>query len=235
MSTPGIELNLPDLPEVPISLGPLTGARGAEPRPAVPFGTRLRDALTSYLPLLLMVVLALGSWWLVKNSPQPLVPRDAAPPRSEPDYTMSGFSVQRFAPDGRLRVRIEGRQMRHYPDTDRVEIDDVTIRAWAPDGRVTQASARRALGNGDASEIQLLGGAKLRSITPAGQSVDVDSEFLHAFIDTERLRTHLPVHVKVGNSDIQAAALEYDNLAQKLELQGPMRSVLAPRAPKALR
>ena len=29
------------------------------------------DALGSYLPLLVMALLALGSWWLVKNTPLP--------------------------------------------------------------------------------------------------------------------------------------------------------------------
>jgi lipopolysaccharide export system protein LptC len=230
LSAAGIELNLPDLPEVPISLGPVAGPRETAPRPPMPIGSRVREALTSYLPLLMMVLLALGTWWLVKNSPQPLVARAKEAPRADPDYTMSGFSVQRFARDGRLRVRVEGREMRHFPDTDRIEIDDATIRAFAPDGRVTHAMARQAIANGDATEVQLLGGARVRSITPAGVPVELDSEFLHAFIDTERIRTHLPVQVRHGSSMIRAGGLDFDNLAQRLDLLGPMRGTFPPRA-----
>ena len=233
MPPAGIELNLPDLPEVPISLGPVGGPPAAGPRPAQPLLWRLWEIVVAYLPLLLMVLLALGTWWLVKNSPQPLVPREAAAPRAEPDYLMSGFSVQRFAKDGRLKVRIEGRQMRHYPDVDRIEIDDVVLRAWAPDGRETRATARRALANGDGTEVQLIGGARVRSVAPSGEPVEIDGEFLHAFIDTEQVRTHLPVRVRYGGSVLNAGSMQYDNLAQKLDLGPPVRAVMTPREVKA--
>ena len=233
MAAAGIELTLPDLPEVPIQLGPVR--LDATPRAPVPFGLRVRDALTAYLPLLLMVMLALGTWWLVKNAPQPLVVREASAPRSEPDYTMNGFTLQRFGADGRLLVRLEGRQLRHYPDTDRTEIDTVTIHAYAPDGRETVATASRALANGDASEVQLQGGAQVRSRTPDGAAVEVDSEFLQLSTRVERVQTHLPVRVRVGTSELRAAGLDYDNLARRLELKGPMRAVFAPPIRKAPR
>ena len=181
MTAAGIELNLPDLPEVPIQLGPVPGGRPPPPREMLPWSLRLRlrlrDILTSYLPLLLMLVLALGTWWLVKNSPGPLAPREATAARTDPDYTMTGFSVQRFAADGRLKVRLEGQRMRHFPATDRIEIDTVTIRAFAPDGRVTVATAQRALANGDATEVQLLGGATVRSDS---QTASVDGAGIYA-------------------------------------------------------
>ena len=223
----GIELNLPDLPEVPIQLGP--SLRPSEPRPPLPWGVRVRDALTAYLPLLLMVALALGTWWLVKNTPVLAPPSEERAARSEPDYTMRGFTVQRFGDDGRLLVRLEGRQLRHFPDTDRTEIDLVTVHAWAPDGRETVATARQALANGDASEIQLLGGAQVRGHTADGQALAIDSEFLHLFTRVERVRTHLPVQVRVGANELRAQGLLYDHLARRLELSGPMRGNFAPR------
>jgi lipopolysaccharide export system protein LptC len=232
MTAAGIELNLPDLPEVPIQLGPVPGGRPPPPREVLPWSLRLRlrlrDTLTSYLPLLLMLVLALGTWWLVKNSPGPMAPREASAARSDPDYTMTGFSVQRFAADGRLKVRLDGQRMRHFPATDRIEIDAVTIRAFAPDGRITVATAQRALANGDATEVQLLGGASVRSVTLDGAPVEIDSEFLHAFFDTERLTSHLPVKVRVGANEMRAGGISFDNLARLLELKGPMRVVFAP-------
>ena len=45
------------------------------------------------------------------------------------------------AADGSLRVKVQGTQMRHYPDTDTIEVDGVTINAYGPDGRVTTASS----------------------------------------------------------------------------------------------
>ena len=222
-----VELHLPDLPEVPISLGPLL----AGPRVAMPWHLRLRGALPSYLPLLLMLLLALATWWLVKNSPQPKQVAATAPVSTEPDYTMTQFALERFDAAGRLKVRIEGARLRHYPATDRVEIDDAQIRAYAPDGRVTLATARRALGSGDGSEVQLLGGAEVRAVDAAGAPLVMRGEFLHAFLLTERVKSHLPVTVEQVGADVHASGLEYVNATRRLDLKGPLRMVLSPRGP----
>lgn len=222
-----VELHLPDLPEVPITLGPV---RPAVQRRTAPWHLRLRDTLSSYLPLLLMALLALATWWLVKNSPRLAVPAVERPVSSEPDYTMTQFSLERFDAGGRLKVRIEGERLRHFPDTDRVEIDQARIQAFTQDGRVTLATAARALGNGDGSELQLMGGAEVTAQDATGQPLVMRGEFLHAFLVTERVRSHLPVLVSQGGTVLQAAAMDYDNAVRRLELKGPIRAVLAPRA-----
>jgi lipopolysaccharide export system protein LptC len=191
---------------------------------------RIRDALSAYLPLLLMALLALATWWLVNNTPVPGdVPRKP-PVRHEPDYTMSEFTLQRFAEDGSLRVQIDGDTLRHYPDTDMIEIDDVRVRAISADGRLTVASARRATVNGEATEVRLLGGAEVRAESrPPAPPVEMKSEFLHAFLDTERVRTHLPVWVQRGTTEVRADGLDYDHREELLQFKGNVRATIEPR------
>ena len=115
MAASGIEVNLPDLPELSIGLGPDDGPRLTPGEAGLahrrrPWGPRLRDALTTYLPFLLMVILALGSWWLVKNSPGAPKSTRAAVPAGVPDYTLHGFTLQRYGKDGRLMLTLHGRQ-----------------------------------------------------------------------------------------------------------------------------
>jgi lipopolysaccharide export system protein LptC len=228
------ELHLPDLPEVTVQL-PLPELHPADPlhagqppRAPLPWGYRLRQALSSYLPLLLMALLAASTWWLVRNTPQAPGDRAEAPPRQEPDYTMTGFAITRFAPDGRVVLRIAGEAMRHYPATDRLEIEGVRIHAIAPDGRTTDATAQRALANGDGSEVQLLGGAQVVSQLEGTEVLEMQGEFLHAFLRFERLRSHLPVRVRHGGTETRAGGLEYDHLKQQLTLNGPVRATLMP-------
>jgi lipopolysaccharide export system protein LptC len=224
------ELHLPDLPEVPISLGPTRGS--VAPHVAMPWHARLREGLSAYLPLMLMGLLALATWWLLKNSPHA---QDTAPPRvlsNEPDYTMEQFAVERFDAQGRLKLRIEGARLRHFPASDRIEVEAAQIRAIAPDGRITLAHAQRALGNGDGSELQLLGGAEVSSVDARGLPLVMRGDFLHAFFVTERVKSHLPVWVQSGHSELRAAGLDYDHPARRLELQGPLRAVLTPRVAK---
>ncbi len=223
-----IELHLPDLPDVPISFGP---APAAPVRAPLPWHVRARMALSAYLPLLLMLLLALGTWWLVRNTPGPEEARETAPLRSDPDYVMHGFEVERFDADGKLKVRIQGAQLRHYPDTDRIEVNDARIRAVGADGRVTLARADRALSNGDGSEVQLFGNAQVDGTGPRGEAIEFRGDFLHAFLKTERLRSHLPVWVRRGDSEFRAQGLAYDNLSGLLQLDGHMSALLKPLAP----
>lgn len=208
----------------PLDPLPASGPRNPPPRVQQPLWWRIGRWLSSYLPLVLMALLALATWWLVQNTPRPLEPGEPGAPRHEPDYTMEGFTMQRYAADGALRVQVQGARMRHYPDNDTLEIDGVSIRASGPDGRITTATALRALANGDATEVQLIGQAHVVFERPGAEGAVFDSDFLHAFLRTEQLRSHLPVRVKQGASDLRVAWLEYDNLARSARLGGPMRA-----------
>jgi lipopolysaccharide export system protein LptC len=209
----------------PLDPLPASGPQNPPPRPRQPFWWLVGQFVSAYLPLILMALLALATWWLVSNTPRPDEPREAAPLRHEADYTMQGVTLQRFAADGALRVQVQGTQMRHYPDTDTLEIDDATIRATGADGSVTVASARRAVSNGEATQVQLQGGARVRrEATAAAAAIEFESEFLHAFLDTERIKSHLPVRLRQGTSDLRVASLDYDNLSRTAKLGGPLRA-----------
>ena len=206
---------------------------GPEPVATASWPARVLDVVSAYLPLLMMAVLALGTWWLVRNAPTLETPRETVAPRHEPDYEMTNFVVQRFAKDGTLRTQLEGDRLRHYPDNDTLEIDRARLRAIDSDGVVTLATANRALANGDGSEVQLLGDARV--VRPAHgneQEIEFRGEFLHAFRNVEQVRSHLPVTVTQGESVVHADAMEYDNLARVIDLHGRTRATfVSPRRP----
>ena len=190
------------------------------------------DSVSLYLPVLLMGLLALGTWWLVRNAPQPLVPASPMAPSSEPDYFMRQFAVQRFDANGRLESEVQGQMARHYPANDTLEIDQVRIHARSAQGQETQASADRALSNADGSEIQLFGNAHItRQTTKAGPTqptLEFQGEFLHLWPQLERVRSHLPVRLSRGADHFSADQMEYDHLEQVLQLQGRVRGTLMP-------
>ena len=206
---------------------------GPEPVvPTAPWHLRLFDLASAYLPLAMMAVLAAGTWWLVRNAPTFEPPRAAAPPRHEPDYVMTTFVIQRFAADGRLRTQIEGDTLRHYPDDDTLEIDAARIRAIADNGTVTLATARRALANGDGSEMQLLGDARVnRPATAKEEAIEFRGEFLHAFRNVEQVRSHLPVVMTQGENVVHGENMDYDNLSQLVDFKGRSSATFAAKKP----
>jgi lipopolysaccharide export system protein LptC len=147
---------------------------------------------------------------------------------------MSGLSVRSFGPDGRLQTEVRGAVARHYPDTDTLEIDQVRIRSQGKGDRVIVATADRALSNADGTEVQLLGNAVVvrEAAVVNGKAqprLEFRGDFLHAWPQEERVRSHLPVTLLRGSKDrFTADSLEYDNLEQVLQLRGRVRGVLGP-------
>ena len=198
---------------------------------------KLRDALdrvSLYLPVVLMALLALGTYWLVRNTPEPAAPEAERPVRHDPDYFMRQFSVKTFDEKGRLQSEVRGIEGRHFPDTDTLEIDQVHIRSYNAEGKLVVATADRALSNGDASEVQLFGNAVVVREASTGPNGRLDprlefrSEFLHAYVNTERVRSHLPVVLTRGNDRFTGASMTYDNLDQVLQLRGRVRGMILP-------
>lgn len=192
------------------------------------------ERVSLYLPVILMGVLALATYWMVRSTPLLLLPGQEAPVRHEPDYFMHKFSVKTFDGAGRLKSEVLGADARHFPDTDTLEIDQVRIRSFNEEGRLTTATAKRALTNGDASEVQLFGDARVVReplLDQAGKlqpRVEFRSEFLHAFMNTERIQSNQPVQLIRGNDQFTADSMSYDNQDRVMQLQGRVRGTLVP-------
>ena len=62
-----------------------------------------------------------------------------------------------------------------------------------------------------------------------GPPLEIEGEFLHVFVNTERVRSHLPVRMRQGDDEIHAGGIDVDNLAQRVQLNPPVRSVFSPR------
>ena len=54
---------------------------------------------------------------------------------------------------------LAGLEIRHYPDNDTLEIDQVRLHSYNKDGQLTVITANKALSNGDGSEVQFFGNA----------------------------------------------------------------------------
>jgi lipopolysaccharide export system protein LptC len=193
------------------------------------------DRLTIYLPVILMGVLALGSYWLVRSTPMFAPPQAVQTPKHEFDYRMNDFSVKTFDAKGQLKNEMHGTQARHYPDTDTLEIEQFRILNFNEKGHKTTATANRAILNSDASEVQLMGDAVVvreAAVDKSGEKIprmSFRSEFLHAFMETERVKSHKPVELTRGNDQFTADSMEFDNFEQVMQLQGRVRGTLMPK------
>jgi lipopolysaccharide export system protein LptC len=189
------------------------------------------------LPLVVMGVLALGTYWLVRVTPVVPPVAEVKAVGHEPDYVMHDFAVKSFDAQGQLRSEVTGTVARHYPDTQWLEIEGIRIRSFDTQGRLTTASALRGLTNEDQSEVQLIGNARvLHEAQDTGKPnaaprMEYRGEFLHAFMHTEQVRSHKPVELIRGNDRFTADRMDFDNVDQVLTLQGRVRGTLTPQSP----
>lgn len=191
---------------------------------------RVGERVSIYLPVLLMAVLAMGTWWLVRNAPKPLRGEEQQQVSTAPDYVMEQFAIHQFDADGRLQSVMTGDEARHLPVSDTLEVDTIRTRSIAPDGMVTTTSARRGISNSDSSEVQLIGDAQVQRVLPQqpGQALRVTGEFLHAWTNEERVESHLPVVVQRGKDQFTGDSMEYDNLDQVIQLKGRVKGIIYP-------
>jgi lipopolysaccharide export system protein LptC len=196
------------------------------------------DRFLLYLPLACMAVLALGTYWMVRSEPPAALPSVPRAQTHQPDYFMDGFAVKTFDAGGRLRSEVMGDKVRHYPDTQWLEIDSIHIRSFDDKGHLTTAVADHGLSNEDGSEVQLMGHAVV--VREAGADKDGKAsppmqyrgEFLHAFMNTERLKSNKPVELQRGSDHFTADSMDFDNVEQLLQLSGRVHGTLVPTPQK---
>ena len=193
------------------------------------------ERMSVYLPVILMGFIALGTYWLARNTPT-LGPEQAkAIATHDPDQFMRRFSVKSFDPGGRLKTELLGDEARHYPDTDTLEIDQPRMRSINERGAVTLATAKKAVSNADGSEIQLMGNAVVTReahTDPSGHAtprLEIRGEYLHVYANTERVTSNKPVEIVRGEDRLNGDGMQFDNITQQLEMNGRVRVQIQPR------
>jgi lipopolysaccharide export system protein LptC len=203
------------------------------------------DRISLYAPFVLMATLALLTWWLLRLTPtfEPDVPEP--PPRHVVDYHMKNFAVRSFTHTGELKGEFLGKLASHFPDTDTLEVEALRVTGKGSDQQSLTATSDRALVNGDATELQLMGHAQVISSNanagpngaakPAGKTapIQLNSEFLHVWVNEERVSTDRPVRITQGSSQIDADSLNFDKNTQTTLLKGRVRAVFTPPAKDA--
>jgi len=184
------------------------------------------DKGLAYVPVILMGILAMLSYWLIKNTPEMEINRFRMQPKHEIDYELRSFSVRSFRQSGQLQSLLVGENAKHYADTETLEIEMPQVQVMDLNQNKTIATSSRAISNADGSELQMIGNAVLTKTTSNAKSelkndvFELRSEYLNFLMDDEIIKSHLPVQIKKENSYFNAMSMDFDNLNQTLKLKG---------------
>lgn len=197
----------------------------------------LLSRLSIYLPVMLMVLLALGSYWLLRLTPAPAEPAPERPVTRQPDFFMRGFVIKSFDERGQIKNEVRGTEGRHYPHNQTLVIDDARIRSVSDKGLVSSATARQITSNDGATDFLLEGDAVVVRQGGRGEGgrlvprVEFHGPVLRVLTEPkERVLSDQPVLLVRGNDQVTADSLDYTGNDDRVaDLKGRVNATFAPR------
>lgn len=193
------------------------------------------DQLSIYLPVVLMMVLALASYWLLRATPEPELPAPERPVSHEPDYFMKRFSVKVFENGGALKTELFGTEARHYPDTGALVVDAARIRSFNPQRQLSTATAKQITSNEAGTVFVLEGDAAVvrqAGRSPSGQllsRMEFHGQYLRVSVDPDSVMSDKPVLLVRDKDQITADNLDYQGDTRVAVLTGRVRALFSPR------
>ncbi len=191
------------------------------------------ESAQAAVPLLAVAGLAGFSWWLVQSAPKQGQAARPAVASSAPDYELEKARIVRFDPQGRMQAIVDGTAMRHYPESDKLVIDQMTLSARDPDGQGLRAVAREGEADRKTEWVHLRGDVRVTATPPAagaasgpapgGGPVQFTGEGLRIDIRQRIVSSDEPVLITQDHSRIQAQSVVYNDLTRIAELGGRVR------------
>lgn len=185
----------------------------------------MRIQAAPLFPLLLLTLLAGGTFWLDRASQIDEVSRNGKN-RHDPDFIVQDFTTRRFNPDGQLQHQLTAQIMTHYPDNDTTEVSAPSL-IYFGQTLPLHVDAERAWISKDGKEIRLIGDVRMkREADQQHAELLLKTTELRVFPDDETARTQTPVTLIEGLSTLQGNGLEASNRTQTFTLLGHVRGLL---------
>lgn len=164
----------------------------------------------------LAALAALTQWLLWLFVPEPESPPFVGPLR--PEYSLDAFQLRVFRENGLMSFEVASPRMdRHGGDGHFLvrQPEMVIHRDGEPQWQATAAESRIEA-SGD--RLELLGGARFFTFPDDPRPIDIRTERLVAYPETQLAETDVPVTVVQGRSILEGSGMRADFAASRLQL-----------------
>ncbi|MEK7768744.1 MAG: LPS export ABC transporter periplasmic protein LptC [Pseudomonadota bacterium] len=177
------------------------------------------------LPLALLVLLVVATFWLDKVVQPPATVEDGSAHR-DPDYMLEGLSVIRTDHDGVARYKLFAKKMLHYSDDDSTHLERPRLVNATPGKPAVQIKADQGELSGGNDDVYLSGNVTLsRNAGNVSNKATMVTSSLRIIPDDDIARTDKPVTITEGNTTINAVGMELDNRANVTRLLSQVKVV----------
>ena len=174
-------------------------------------------------PLLLMLALAVMSFWLERAVQAPEFDKSGKS-RHDPDFIASNFGITRMNAAGKPEYILSAERMLHYPDDDSTSVRAprlVQLRDKAPPVVVR---ADRGLISRNGEEAHFYGNVVvIREAGKGEKELRVETEYLQVVPDRDIARTDKAVTITEGRSRLSGVGMEINNKTRQFLLNSQVK------------
>ena len=166
--------------------------------------------------VVLAVLAAFTQWLLWLFTPEPESPPFVGPLR--PEYSLGGFQLQVYKEDGLLSLEVASPRMDRHGGDGHFLVHDPRMVIHREGHPQWQARAKESRIAASGERLDLSGGVRFYSLPGDPRPVDIRTERLVAFPDTQRAETDAPVTLVQGRSILRGTGLKADFATSRLQL-----------------
>ena len=199
----------------------------------------LGRAILRMMPLILMGILTLITFWLVKKSNAPEGEVLERVRLHEPDYVITNGTLSALNEAGNTKYRVLGKKVIHYDDDASIDIATPRMRLFQLDKAPVTVKADTGHLDGDLTILDLIDNAQIfrpaqaaTATEPATLRMLAQSSYFRVLINDDIIETDRPIRLEQGMSVMNSnVGGSFNNVDQSMVLSGQVRGRIE-RLPK---
>ncbi|MGZ3254939.1 MAG: LPS export ABC transporter periplasmic protein LptC [Burkholderiaceae bacterium] len=192
---------------------------------------RSSERLRLVMVIMIVVAMALGSFWVLQVVRKGLTESMPNAPRTEPDYYIENFKFVRMTNTGQVHYAVSGARLTHNPQDSSFEIQHPVIKSLSDNQPPVTASAERAVSQDDNSKVHLYNNVVLnRPASVTSEHFQFKSEYMLALPDDDIVQTDKPVELALGTSTLTGTGMYVNNATREFKLSNKVHGVYQPAA-----
>ena len=174
--------------------------------------------------LMLLALLTALTFWIDKVAEPPAAKRDGST-RHDPDYIVNNFTTLRTNGFGNPRYKLEGAEMRHFPDDDSTELTKPRFSLYSFKKPTTEIIADRGQVSANGENVYFMDNVKVvRAATQQKAELSMVTDYLHIVPDQDLAKTDHPVTIlQAPHTVLRANAMQFYKKQGVLNLQGRVK------------
>jgi lipopolysaccharide export system protein LptC len=191
----------------------------------------LLRALLRLMPLILMGILTLVTFWLVKKNTPTEKSAIERVRLHEPDYTITNGALSALNESGNTKYRVLGKKVTHYDDDASIDIETPRMRLFPPEKSPVTVKADTGHLDGDLTILDLINNAEIfrppqaaSATEPARPRMLARSSYFKVLINDDIIKTDKPITLEQGASVMHSTeGGSFNNIEQSMILSGQVR------------